>query len=202
MAGIEGSTTRPAGQEKLMTARNGATELHPFEATRSCEKGASLPAVDVSFGRTSEAPSMVPSDGSAVTSLYSCGLSVRAVNVLKLLAAEITGDSPPRENWSPPNTLLRKLTAKRLLTARNCGPQTTDEIIQWAKSRGITIQPLFHTGKSLSDVWQDLSTKFVAGEFPKAEVAEALERSVRRKSTKIPILVQKILLKFLSTAGE
>lgn len=185
-----------------MTARNGVTELHPFETTRSRGKGASPPVFDAGFDRTTKAPSAVPSDGSAVATTYSRGLSVRAVNVLKLLAAEMTGDSPPRENWTPPNALLREITAKRLLTARNCGHQTTHEIIQWARSRGVTIQPLLHSGKSLSEMWRDLNTKFMAGEFTKAELAEALERSVRRKSTKIPLTVQKLLLRLLSTAGE
>jgi hypothetical protein len=194
--GIEGS------QENQMTARNSATDLRPYETTPSREKSVSASAVDIRFGRTAEAPSVVPSDVSTVASAHSCGLSVRATNVLKLLAAEMTGKIPPRENWTPPNALLREVTAKRLLTARNCGPQTTVEIIQWAESRGVTIQPLFHSGKSLSEMWQDLNTRFMAGKLTKAEIAEALEKSVRRRSTTIPTAVQKILLKLLTTVSE
>jgi hypothetical protein len=36
----------------------------------------------------------------------------------------------------------------------------------------------------------------------KTELAEALEKSVRRKSTKIPVAVQQILLKCLRRLGE
>jgi len=36
----------------------------------------------------------------------------------------------------------------------------------------------------------------------KAELAEALEKSVRRKSTKVPVAIQRILLKYLSRMGE
>jgi hypothetical protein len=185
-----------------MTARNGATGLRPVETAGSRGKGAPVSTFNAGFGRPTEAPSVVPGDVSVDAGADCCGLSVRAVNVLKLLAAEMTGDSPPQGKWIPSNALLREITADRLLTARNCGSQTADEIIQWARSRGVTIQPLFHTGKSLSEMWQELNTKFRAGEFSKAEIAEALERSVRRKSTKIPITVQKILLKLLSTVGE
>jgi hypothetical protein len=190
------------GQENRMTARNGATDLHRYESTRSNEKSVSVPTVEIGFGTTTEAPSVVPSDVSTGASVHRCELSVRATNVLKLLAAEMTGKSPPRENWIPSNALLRDVTAKRLLTARNCGPQTTDEIIQWAESRGVTIQPLFHAGKSLSETWQDLDTRFMAGKLTKAEIAEALEKSVRRRSTTIPTAVQKILLKLLTKVGE
>jgi len=185
-----------------MTARNGATDLHRFDTTRSRRKGPAVSAFNAGFGGATEAPSVVPGDVSADAGAHYGELSVRAVNVLKLLAAEITGDSPPPGKWIPSNTLLRKITANRLSTARNCGPQTAGEIIQWAQSRGVTIQPLFHVRKSLAEMWQDLNTRFMAGEFSKAEVAEALERSVRRKSTKIPIAVQKIFLRLLSTVGE
>jgi hypothetical protein len=47
-----------------------------------------------------------------------------------------------------------------------------------------------------------MSARFTAGELTKAELAEALEKSVRRKSTKIPVAVQQILLKYLSRFGE
>ena len=91
---------------------------------------------------------------------------------------------------------------ERLSIARNCGPRTTDEIIRWAEARGVTIQPVFHAGKSLSETWRDLSARFAAGDLTKAELAEALEKSVRRKSTKIPVAVQQILLKYLRRLGD
>ena len=180
-----------------MSARNGVTALHPYPPAPSGKNGASVSANGIGF----EAPSVVPGDDSGATRPPRCGLSVRALNVLKLLAAELTGQCPPRE-WVPSNALLRKVTAKNLSTARNCGPQTTDEIIEWAATRGVTIQPLLHAGKSLSETWQDLDTRFMAGELTRAEIAEALEKSVRRKSTTIPIAVQKILLTLLSTVGD
>jgi hypothetical protein len=189
-------------QETRMIARNGANRLYRYEMTHSCEKVALASAADAHFGGTAGSPAVVPSDISAVSNAHPCGLSVRAVNVLKLLAAEITGKSPPRDNWTPSNALLRQLTAQQLLTARNCGPQTANEIIRWAASRGIAIKPLLHSGKSLSEMWQDLNTRFMAGELAKAEVAQALEKSVRRKSSTIPVAVQKILLMLLSTGGK
>ena len=60
-------------------------------------------------------------------------LSVRAENVLKMLALELTGDNPPQGRWTPPDPLLQKLTYRHLSTARNCGPQTTAEIVRWAE---------------------------------------------------------------------
>ncbi|WP_146687140.1 hypothetical protein [Bradyrhizobium canariense] len=132
---------------------------------------------------------------------HSRGLSNRALNVLKMLAAEITGECATREQWIPSTALLREMTFKHLLTARNCGPRTTAEIVQWAQSQGVTIQPLLYAGKSLSETWRDLSAKFTAGELTHAEIAAALEKSVRRKSTTIPIAVQKILLHLLNTAN-
>jgi len=141
-------------------------------------------------------------DGSSVRSAHPCGLSVRASNVLKLFAAEFTGECPPRENWTPSSALLREVTVKRLLAARNCGPLTVREILRWAESRGVSIPPQFHAGKSLTETWRDLNVKFMAGELTRAEVAEALEKSVRRRSSKIPVAVQKILLKILKTASQ
>jgi hypothetical protein len=129
-------------------------------------------------------------------------LSGRALNVLKILADEITGEVPPRDGWVPSESLLRKITVERLSIARNCGPRTTDEIIDWARARGVTIQPVFHAGKSLSETWRDLSTRFAAGDLTMAELAEALEKSVRRRSTKIPVAVQQILLNYLSRLGD
>jgi hypothetical protein len=149
---------------------------------------------------------IVPAQGGALPargeSAAEPQLSGRALNVLKMLADEITGEVPPRDDWEPPEALLRRITVERLSIARNCGPRTTDEIIRWAEARGVTIQPVFHAGKSLSETWRDLSARFVAGDLTKAELAEALEKSVRRKSTKIPVAVQQILLKYLKLLGD
>lgn len=129
-------------------------------------------------------------------------LSVRAENVLKELAAELTGETPPKGRWLPPRKLLQKLTFRQLLTARNCGPQTTEEIVRWAESRGVVIEPPFHVGKSLSATWRDLIVKCSKGEFTKAEIAAALEKSARRRNTRIPVAVQNVLWQMLSSAGE
>jgi len=129
-------------------------------------------------------------------------LSVRAVNVLRLIAEEIVGEMPRRDDWIPSNELLRKITVERLSIARNCGPRTVDEIVSWAEARGVTIQPQFHAGKSLSETWRDLGARFASGQLTKAELAEALEKSVRRKSTKVPVAIQRILLKYLSRMGD
>jgi hypothetical protein len=131
-----------------------------------------------------------------------CGLSGRAINVLKILADEIMGEVPSRDAWVPSEDLMRKITVERLSIARNCGPRTVDEIIRWAAARGVTVQPVFHAGKSLSETWRDLSARFASGELTKAELAEALQKSVRRKSTKVPVPVQRILLKYLSSIGD
>lgn len=127
-------------------------------------------------------------------------LSVRAENVLKELALQLTGETPPKGRWMPPRKLLEKLTFRDLATARNCGPQTIDEILRWAEAHGTVIEPPFHTGKSLSAMWGDLIDKLSTGEFTKAEIAEALERSIRRKNTKIPVAFQSILWAILNSA--
>lgn len=129
-------------------------------------------------------------------------LSGRALNVLKLLAPEFTNENPPRGPWVPSIALLRKITMKSLLLARNCGPQTADEIVKWAASRGVTIRPTLHTGRSLSAMWRDLEAKFSAGKLTKIELTEALEKSVRRKSTKIPLALQVILLSLLNSSCD
>ena len=129
-------------------------------------------------------------------------LSVRAENVLKELAVELTGEISPKGRWVPSRQLLEKLTFRHLLVARNCGPQTTDEIVRWAETQGVVIQPPFHAGKSLSATWRDLIVKFSTGEITKAEIAEALERSARRRNTRIPVAFQNILWKMLSSASD
>lgn len=145
---------------------------------------------------------VVVNSASAAPTANPAELSVRAENVLKELALELTGETPPKGRWIPPRQLLRRLNFRHLLTARNCGPQTTDEIVRWAESRGVVIQPPFHAGKSLSATWQGLIAKCATGEFTKAEIAEALEKSARRKNTRIPVAFQSILLRILSSAPE
>lgn len=127
------------------------------------------------------------------------GLSVRAINVLKELAVELMGETPPHGGWTPPPELARQLTFKRLLTTRNCGPQTLSEIVKWAERQGVTIEPLFHTGKSLSVMWRDVSARFSSGETGRAEIIQALEKSMRRRNTRIPVAFQAIILQLLTS---
>jgi len=129
-------------------------------------------------------------------------LSVRAENVLKILALELTGETPPQGRWIPSDLLLQRLTYSHLLTARNCGPQTTAEIVRWAETRGKILRRSFHAGKSLSAMWQDTIAKFSTGEISKMEIAEALENSTRRRNTRIPVALQKILLQLIRAPGE
>jgi hypothetical protein len=128
-------------------------------------------------------------------------LSVRAQNVLKELAAELTGECPPKGKWVPSDGLLRELCYKHLRVARNCGPQTTDEIIRWAALRGIVIEPPLHDGKSLSATWQDIVARSSTAEFTIVEIVQVLERSIRRKNTRIPIAFQDMLVRLLKASG-
>lgn len=130
------------------------------------------------------------------------GLSVRAENVLKALAVELSGENPPKGRWIPSGKLLRALSFGDLLVARNCGPQTIDEIIRWAKSQGVVIRRPLHAGKSLSAMWRDIIAKSSSGEFMGTEIAEALERSTRRKNTRIPVAFQSLLVKILKSSGR
>nr|WP_249803843.1 hypothetical protein [Bradyrhizobium sp. 38] len=129
-------------------------------------------------------------------------LSVRAQNVLKELAVELNGEQPPRDNWSPSRELLRALTAERLATARNCGPHTMREIVEWAQGCGVTIKPVIPPGGSLSQMWSELIANASAGNLTSAEIAGALQRSIRRKSVRIPIAFQIILVKILLSSFE
>lgn len=129
-------------------------------------------------------------------------LSVRAQNVLKELAVELTGEQPPKGNWSPSRELLRALTAERLATARNCGPHTMREIVDWAQGCGVTIKPVLPPGGSLSQMWAELIANASAGALTSAEIAGALQRSIRRKSVRIPIAFQVILVKILLSSFE
>jgi hypothetical protein len=166
----------------------------------------SLSSVHTRFGTTPEKTAAIPKNIAKDIAKDPAvadpdRLSIRAENVLKELAAELAGETPPKGRWIPSDDLLQKLTFKHLLTARNCGPQTIDEIVQWAATRGVTIQRPFYAGKSLAAMWHDLIAKFSSGEFTKAEIAEALERSMRRKNTKIPVALQSILLQLLMSGN-
>lgn len=182
-----------------MPAEKGAARARRPEIAPPSEDVARVHIINTCFGLAQVVPDRRPA---GLPESGAPGLSGRALNVLKMLADEITGEVPPRDDWVPPEALLRKITMERLSIARNCGPRTTDEIIRWAEARGVTIQPVFHAGKSLSETWRDLSARFAAGDLTKAELSEALAKSVRRKSTKIPVAVQQILLKYLSRLGD
>lgn len=185
-----------------MPANDGAAGADPHEMASSTEEIASVAIVNTCFGMAREAALGAASEVPRAASARGQGLSARAMNVLKLLSAEMTGESPARKNWLPSNAFLQELTVERLLTARNCGPRTVNEIMQWARSRGVAIKPLFHIGKSLPETWRVLNARFTAGELTKAEVAEALRKSVRRRSTRVPVPIQKILLELLNRDGE
>lgn len=129
-------------------------------------------------------------------------LSIRAQNVLKILSVELTGEEPPRGSWVPSELLLQRLTYQHLSTARNCGRQTTAEIIKWAQAKGANIGRSFHAGKSLSAMWQEAIAKFSTGEISKKEVAEALEKSARRGNTRIPVAFQIMLLRLVNQPNE
>ncbi len=140
--------------------------------------------------------------GGLASTPSSGGLSVRAVNVLKELAPELIGQNPPKGAWVPPDDLLRQLTARHLASARNCGPQTAREIIEWARIRGVPIKLPLYGGKSPSEVWRSLAARASAGKLTRAEITEALEKSIRRKSVRIPIAFQIILLEILSSTYD
>jgi hypothetical protein len=171
-----------------MTARDAVAAAHSSEVGERAVSPIATEAADVPAMRIDENGGSDPA---------ACGLSVRALNVLKLLAAEMTGEVPPKRDWVPSNALLREVTFERLAVARNCGPLTTGEIIRWAGSRGVAIAPPPWSGRSLPQMWRYLEARFSAGDLTRAELTDALERSVRRKSTRIPIGVQRILLKLL-----
>jgi hypothetical protein len=160
-----------------------------------------LAAVSARLVTPAEKPAQ-PGDIVEAPAIAAAGrLSVRAENVLKELAAELAGESPPRGRWTPSDSLLRKLKFEHLLTARNCGPQTIDEIVRWAAARGVTVRSPSYAGKSLAAMWRDMIAKFPSGEFTRTEIAEALERSMRRKNTKIPVAFQAILLQLLMSGN-
>ena len=129
-------------------------------------------------------------------------LSVRAQNVLKELAVELTGEQPPKGAWSPSRELLLTVTAEHLAVARNCGPHTTREIMEWAQGCGVTIKPALPPARSLSKMWAGLVASSASGALTSAEIVGALERSIRRKSARIPVEFQVILVKILLSGFE
>jgi hypothetical protein len=189
-------------QEISMTARKDAISPDRRKAEDSREKVDPVPATAIGSDVPAKTAPQPAGNVTAFPQTHSGGLSNRALNILKILAPELTGECPPRQNWTPSAALLRRVTFKHLATARNCGPQTIREISQWAASRGVTIQPPSLAGKSLSATWRELGAKFAAGELAPAEMAEALEKSIHRKSTTIPVAIQKILLQFVNKAGK
>jgi hypothetical protein len=162
--------------------------------------GAGFDAGSVTSSVSASSPN--PREASAARDARPAGLSIRAENVLKSLAPELTGETPPKGRWIPPTRLLRSLSYSDLVGARNCGPQTVNEILRWAKSQGVTIKRPFHVGKSLSAMWRDIIAKSTTGEYTIEEIAEALERSMRRKNTRIPVGFQSILMNLLNADGK
>jgi hypothetical protein len=171
------------------------------QATAMRRKG-SPSAIRTRRGARSESIRPIPQDFAANPAVSPPALSVRAENVLKQLALELTGECPPKGRWVPPDGLLLKLTFRNLQTSRNCGPQTIAEIVEWAGVRGVTIRQPSYAGKSLSAMWRDLVARISSGEFTTAEIAEALERSARRKNTQIPVAFQNMLLKVLNSTRK
>ncbi|TEY06009.1 hypothetical protein ELQ12_10075, partial [Campylobacter sp. US25a] len=58
------------------------------------------------------------------------------------------------------------------------------------------------TGKSLSEIWGGLVARASAGDLTKSEITEALEKSIRRRSPRIPVAFQIVLLKILSSSYD
>src|SRR5215475_6781200 len=185
-----------------MPARNGTARARLPDVASPAGEILPVNLVNTCFGLAQVVPAEQMDQSSRNEATGQRELSVRAINVLRLIAEEIMGEIPQRDDWVPSNELLWKITVERLSIARNCGPRTVDEIVSWAEARGVTIQPKFHAGKSLSETWRDLGARFASGQLTKAELAEALQKSVRRKSTKVPVAIQRILLKYLSRMGD
>jgi len=76
------------------------------------------------------------------------------------------------------------------------------EIVDWAQGCGVTIRPVIPPGGSLSQMWSGLIANASAGALTRAEVVGALQRSVRRKSVRIPIRFQIVLVKILLSGIE
>src|SRR4051794_29798883 len=93
----------------------GAT--HPTPSTR--RKGSAVAITSRVGTRTDGIPS-IRRDAAMDPAVLAPALSIRAENVLKELATDLTGECPPRGRWIPPERLLRNLTLRELQTARNC----------------------------------------------------------------------------------
>ena len=192
---------RPA-RDVQVTARNAVARALSRHAGVARDDDVSLFTINTCFGASAERGPQIADGEAGGANSNTCELSVRALNVLKLLAADMTGESPTKEGWVPSHSFLRSMTFDTLLSARNCGPTTIAEIVRWAATRGVTITPRFHAGKSLSETWRYLEARFAAGKLTGPEVAEALERSIRRRSARVPLGVQRILLELLNRADE
>jgi hypothetical protein len=185
-----------------MPARNGTARSRSPDVASPAGDILPVNLINTCFGLAQLVPAEHSDQNGRTEPAVQRELSMRAINVLRLIAEELVGEIPPGDDWMPSNELLRKITVERLSIARNCGPRTVKEIVSWAEARGVTIQPRFHAGKSLSETWRDLGAKSASGQLTKAELAEALEKSVRRKSTKVPVAIQRILLKYLSRMAD
>jgi hypothetical protein len=184
-----------------MIAHDGVASVCPDDTRLAREETISLATINTCFGTIDAQVGESVRSQAVAEPPGPCQLSVRALNVLKLLAAEMTGEDP-RKDWLPSNSFLREVTFERLARARNCGPLTAAEIIRWAGSHGVTIARPSWAGRSFSEMWRCLEARFAAGEPVQAAVVEALDRSVRRKSTRIPIAAQRMLLKLLEVGEE
>jgi hypothetical protein len=176
--------------------------VRPTVAVHSVHSESPASAAGVCIGTGPNNASLIEKDVSASPPRRWNELSARAENVLKVLSAELMGENPPRGRWTPSSQLLRKIDFKTLVATRNCGPHTTDEIIRWAKSQGVVIERPFHAGKSLSSMWREIIEKSSAGVIKSAEIAEALERSQRRRNTRIPVAIQNLLVKVLNSTNK
>lgn len=191
-----------SGEYAQMTTRNGIAARLSRDLPPERDEAVSVFTINTCFGAGREPVPQAPNGGAGGENVEPCELSVRALNVLKLLAAEMTGKSPPKENWVPPTSFLQGVTFDCLAKARNCGPLTIAEIIRWAGSRGVSITPPLYAGKSLTETWRCLEARFAMGKLSKAELTEALEWSVRRRSVRIPLGIQRILMKLLNRSGD
>jgi hypothetical protein len=184
-----------------MTARDHAIQFLSRDALIAKAETVPLSIVNTCFGPAAEQVHE-ENNASQPEGSNACGLSVRALNVLKLLAVDLTGETPARKDWMPSQAFLRALTLERLAYARNCGPRTMQEIIAWARSRGVRIGSQAPAGGSLPRLWRHLEARFNAGELTLAEVTAVLDRSAQQGNTRVPVAVQRILLKLLRQADE
>jgi hypothetical protein len=183
-------------------AADAARQFRPQEAERAAGEGGDQRAPAQADPRNRSAGRRAPVGPAKPAPGPMKMLSVRGQNVLKELALELSGEQPPKGPWSPSRELLLALTAERLASARNCGPNTTREIIAWAQGCGVTIKPVIRTAGSLSEMWAELTAHAASGVLTSAQIVSALERSIRRKSVRIPIAFQIILVKILLSSIE